>query len=234
MPKRVAILQSNYIPWKGYFDIIGSVDEFIVMDEVQYTRRDWRNRNRIKTPSGPKWLTIPVQVKGKYTQTIAETVVADNAWAERHWAQLVQFYRSAPCFEACAETVESLYNVAAGLERLSEINLLFLKRICGMLGIATPFTDSTQYGAEGAKSNRILGLCRAAGADVYLSGPAARDYLQVEDFEAEGITVEWMDYDGYPEYEQLYPPFVHGVTILDLLFHTGAEASDYLKSTERR
>ncbi len=231
MSKRVAILQSNYIPWKGYFDIIRAVDEFIILDEVQYTRRDWRNRNQIKTASGLKWLTIPVQVKGKYTQAISETRVAGGDWARSHWNQLAQSYRKAPAFKTMSEEIESAYEEAARLESLSEINLLFLRRICGMLGIATPIVDSAVYATEGAKSDRILSLCRSAESSVYLSGPAAKDYLEVEAFEAEGIAVEWMNYEGYPEYEQLYPPFVHGVSILDLILHTGRNAPQYLKST---
>ncbi len=229
MPKRVAILQSNYIPWKGYFDIIRSVDEFIILDDVQYTRRDWRNRNQIKTASGLKWLTIPVQVKGKYTQAISETHVTGDDWARSHWNQLAQSYRKAPAFKTTCEDIESAYAEAARLDRLSEINLLFLRRICGMLGIATSIVDSAVYATEGAKSDRILSLCRSAGTSVYLSGPAAKDYLEVEAFEAEGIAVEWMNYEGYPEYDQLYPPFVHGVSILDLIFHTGKNAPQYLK-----
>ncbi|MFW5835685.1 MAG: WbqC family protein, partial [bacterium] len=97
--KKIAILQSNYIPWKGYFDIINYVDEFIVYDDAQYTRRDWRNRNLIKTPRGLKWLTIPVEVKGKYTQTIYETKIADKNWAEKHWKSIRHNYNEADCFE---------------------------------------------------------------------------------------------------------------------------------------
>src|SRR5438046_4323553 len=96
MARKAAIVQSNYIPWKGYFDLIRRVDEFILYDDVQYTRRDWRNRNLIKTPQGLRWLTIPVEVKGKYYQSIRDTKIADPVWAASHWQTIVHNYGRAP------------------------------------------------------------------------------------------------------------------------------------------
>src|SRR5206468_6739176 len=126
-PKTVAIVQSNYIPWKGYFDIIRRVDEFILFDSMQFTRRDWRNRNKVKTKDGLLWLTIPVNVKGKYFQKINEVTVSDPGWAAQHWATVRLAYARAPHFADYAGTVEALYQEAAGLERLSDVNHLFLK-----------------------------------------------------------------------------------------------------------
>src|SRR5580698_1324490 len=126
--KKVAILQSNYVPWKGYFDLMARVDEFVLYDDVQYTRRDWRNRNRLKAPEGVRWLTIPVQVKGRYDQRIEETFVSDPDWAERHWQTLRSWYRRAPHFEHYEAELESLYRGTR--ERgLSAINLRFLERL---------------------------------------------------------------------------------------------------------
>lgn len=107
--KKVAILQSNYIPWKGYFDMIAAVDEFILYDDMQYTRRDWRNRNQIKTPQGVHWLTVPVQVKGKYYQKIRETEIDGTNWASTHWKALEQNYRRAPHYTEIASWLEPLY-----------------------------------------------------------------------------------------------------------------------------
>lgn len=226
--KRIAIVQSNYIPWKGYFDLIRSVDEFILLDEVQYTRRDWRNRNRIKTPQGTKWVTIPVKVRGRYHQRIDETTIDDPGWAKNHWETLHHFYRASAAFDEIAPRIESLY-ASVDSASLSEVNRRFLEEICAILGIETRFSWSTDYGAEGAKGERILNLCLSAGADVYVSGPSARDYLDEAPFEDAGVRVEWFDYSGYPEYPQLHPPFVHEVSIVDLLFNTGTAALDYLK-----
>lgn len=226
-PKRVAIVQSSYIPWKGYFDIIRRVDEFVLFDEVQFTRRDWRNRNRIKTPQGPTWLTIPVASKGNYRSAIEDIRVGDDGWREKHWASLRHAYARAPCFPDVSPRVEALY-AAATDERLSDVNVRFLRGICDMLGIDTPITWSRDYPGEGRKSGRLASICAQAGASEYLSGPSARAYLDEDVFTEAGVEVRWMDYEGYPEYEQLHPPFEHHVSVLDLLFHVGSDALDHM------
>ncbi|HEY8174625.1 MAG TPA: WbqC family protein [Gemmatimonadaceae bacterium] len=223
--KRVAIVQSNYIPWKGYFDMIGAVDEFILYDDVQYTRRDWRNRNKIKTTSGIQWLTIPVEVKGKYTQRVRDVVVSEPAWARTHWRTLLHQYAAAPHFRDLKATVEGWYDAVADMKYLTEINEYFLRAICGVLEIGTPIKRSSDFELVEGRSERLLDLCAQAGAKTYLSGPAARAYLDEKLFEEAGITVRWMEYGGYPEYPQLHLPFEHGVTVLDLLFNTGGGAS---------
>ncbi|WP_441000578.1 WbqC family protein [Fodinibius sp. SL11] len=228
MPKRIAILQSNYIPWKGYFDIIAGVDEFVIYDEVQYTKRDWRNRNRIKTPQGLKWLTIPVS--GSHSYLVNEVEIADPDWNQIHWRTIRHIYGKAPHFEVFADTIEELY-MQANYRMLSAINHHFLTGINQILGITTPLSWSTDYDPEGNKSERLISICKQANADVYVSGPTAKDYLDVHLFKDEGIAIQWMDYSGYKEYPQLCGDFDHAVTILDLLFNTGINARAYLKST---
>jgi hypothetical protein len=225
--KTVAIVQSSYIPWKGYFDLIDVVDEFILLDDVQYTRRDWRNRNRLKSPQGVRWLSIPVQVKGRYRQRIDETLIDDPRWAERHWATLLSWYRRAPFFERYRAELEVLY-LDAHEELLSLANRRFLSGLCRLLGISTSLSWSSDYGASGQKTERLLEICLAAGARRYLSGPAAHSYLEEERFRAEGIEVVWMSYEGYPPYPQLHPPFEHRVSVLDLLLNTGEQARRYM------
>jgi hypothetical protein len=226
--KTVAIVQSNYIPWKGYFDLIGASDEFILADDLQYTRRDWRNRNRIKQPQGAAWLTIPVNVKGRYLQRIDETTINDPSWAERHWQTIRMAYARAPRFDEVAPVLEGLYGDVADEPSLSAVNERFLRRLCPLLDVRTPITRSTDYEPEGARSERLLSLCLQAGATRYLSGPAARAYLDEDLFARHGIEVAWFDYAGYPEYEQLHPPFDHHVSVVDLLVHTGATAPEHL------
>jgi hypothetical protein len=227
--KTVAIVQSNYIPWKGYFDLIRSADEFVLYDDAQYTRRDWRNRNRIKTADGVQWLTIPVEVKGKYLQRIRDTKVSDRAWAENHWTRLRHAYAKAPHFRGHEELFAGLYARAAGLEHLSTINELFIRAVCRVLGIATRITDSSAYSPDNPDpTGRLLDICRRAGATEYLSGPAAKAYLDEGLFRRAGVTVRYMDYAGYPEYPQLHGPFDHAVSVLDLLFMTGPRAAEYL------
>jgi hypothetical protein len=226
---RLAAVQSSYIPWKGYFDLIAQVDEFVFLDEVQYTRRDWRNRNRIKVDGQLRWLTIPVEVKGRYHQRIDETRIADHAWAGEHLATLVHAYRRAPHFDETAALLEPLYRRHAETDLLSEVNTSFVAAICEHLGISTRLSRSTDYRTGAERSRRLLDLCVAVGADEYLSGPAARDYLDVAAFEAAGVAVRWADYSGYPEYRQLGGAFEHGVSIVDLLFNTGPTARDHMK-----
>jgi hypothetical protein len=225
--KTIAIVQSNYVPWKGYFDLMRRVDEFVLFDDAQYTRRDWRNRNRFKSPEGVRWLTIPVQVKGKYTQRIDETMVADPGWSDRHFSTLVAWYRHAPFFEHYTSVLEAVY-MEVREKPLSQINRRFLEVLRDLLGISTPLRRSSEYPSDGEKSERLLRICHAAGADRYLSGPAARAYLDEDRFRADGIEVEWMSYEGYPEYPQLHPPFDHGVSVLDLLLNVGDAAPRYM------
>jgi hypothetical protein len=225
--KTVAILQSNYIPWKGYFDVMRRVDEFILYDDVQYTRRDWRNRNRLKSPQGVRWLTIPVQVKGRYLQRIDETLISDAGWARQHWQTLRAWYGKAAFFKRYEPALEDLYMGTREVE-LSAINRRFLERLCELLGIRTTLRASSEYAGSGHKTERLLGICRAAGATRYLSGPAAREYLDEECFRSAGVEVEWMSYEGYPQYPQLHGPFEHGVSVLDLLLNVGEEAPNYM------
>lgn len=228
--KRLAIVQSNYIPWKGYFDLIASVDEFVLYDDVQYTRRDWRNRNRIKTANGPQWLTIPVEVKGKYHQRIRDVAVSDAGWARTHWRTLQHHYARAAGFREMQPVVEGWYEAAGALRMLSDINEHFLRGVCAVLEIGTTIRRSADFTLAEGRSERLLDICGQAGATTYLSGPSARGYLDESAFDAAGVRVEWMDYGGYREYPQLHPPFEHGVTILDLLFNTGRGARGFLKS----
>jgi hypothetical protein len=229
--KRVAIVQSNYVPWRGYFDLIDSVDEFILLDDVQFTRRDWRNRNRIKTPQGARWLTIPVRVKGRYTQLVCETEADDDSWPERHWETVLQNYRRAPGFDYARDLVEELYRTVPG-RSLAEINRHFLARLCEALEIETPLTKSVDYEAVGRKTDRLVDLCRKSGATEYVSGPSAKAYLDVDRFAAEGIAVSWFEYGPYPEYEQVHPPFDPHVSILDVVLCAGKDSARIARRLE--
>jgi hypothetical protein len=226
--KRVAIVQSNYIPWKGYFDLIAAVDEFILYDDMQYTRRDWRNRNQIKTSQGLQWLTIPVLVKGKFHQKIRETEIDGTEWAINHWKALVQNYRRASHFSEVAAWLEGLY-IGKTYSHLSDVNRSFIEAICGYLGIETVIRNSWDYVLVEGKTERLADLCAKAGAKEYISGPAARDYLDEKIFLERDINLTWFNYDGYPPYPQLWGDFMHGVSILDLLFNCGKGASQYMR-----
>jgi hypothetical protein len=226
--KVVAIVQSNYIPWKGYFDLISSVDEFILYDIVQYTRRDWRNRNLIKTRDGLRWLTIPVQVKGHYSQTIQETKISDPGWSRRHLEAIRHSYRRAPFFDQYESFLIELYRDCSNVF-LSEINERFLTAICPLLGISTAISRASSYSRVPGRHEQLMTLLLESGARRYLSGPTARGYLDEARFEAAGVCIEWMNYSDYPEYPQLFPPFEHHVSVIDLLLNVGPAAPRFMK-----
>lgn len=227
--KKVIITQSNYIPWKGYFDSFQLVDEVILYDDMQYTKRDWRNRNQIKTPQGAKWLSIPVEVKGKYFQAIKDTKVSEQKWKDKHWKTLQGNYAKAPFFKQYQDAIKELY-LDCEEEYLSLINYRFLEGINKILGIKTPIRFSSDFKLAEGKTERLVDLCKQVGATDYYSGPAAKDYMDESLFEQESMKVHYLDYSNYPEYEQLYPPFTHAVTVLDLIFSVGEKATAYMKN----
>lgn len=222
-------MQSNYIPWKGYFDLIGLVDEFILFDDMQYTRRDWRNRNLIKTADGLKWLTIPVEVKGKYFQKIRDTRISEKNWNKKHWASIQASYSRAPFFKDYRSFFEQLY-LECTCQYLSDVNRMFLERICGLIGIQTRITMSMDYGIVEGKTERLVDLCVKSRSSSYLSGPSAKDYIDESLFEKQHIDLNFINYSGYPHYRQLFPPFEHGVSIIDLIFNEGPATRTYMKT----
>jgi hypothetical protein len=203
------------------------------LDSVQYTRRDWRNRNRIKTESGLVWLTIPVEVKGRYHQSIDATRVSDPKWANAHRRAIDLAYRRAPHRGEIAGWLDALLASVATEPMLSRINEVLLRGICARLDLSMPIrrcTDLLDRVAmrEMNPTERLARLAEAAGAGRYLSGPAAKPYLDPDVFAARGIAVDWMSYAGYPDYPQLWGSFEPRVSIVDLLFNTGDGAVRYL------
>jgi hypothetical protein len=234
MNKRVAIMQSNYIPWKGYFDMINMVDEFILFDDVQYTKKSWRNRNQIVTKDGLQWLTIPVDTKGKFGSNINEIQASSNIWRKKHWRTIESNYKTSQYFKHYADAIYSLYNDNDEIY-LSRINYNFLIGICQLLNINTKISFASDYDyqhIEGEQDN-IIKLIQDSGAKIFLNGPAAKAYMSEERFADNGIDLIWMEYTNYPEYTQLYGKFEPAVSILDLLFNIGPEYSKYMKSFNR-
>jgi hypothetical protein len=227
---KVAILQPNYIPWKGYFDIINMVDIFVVYDDVQYTLRDWRNRNKIKTKSGLQWLTIPND--GTQKKMIKDVkIVWDDRWNVKHWKSIAVNYSKAQYFKEYKGYFEELY-LNLKDQYLWEVDLKFIELITKILGVNTKIILSSDldYDRNLTKTERLIAILKELNATSYLSGPSAKSYIDENLFKKENIELEWMDYSGYPEYPQLYPPFVHEVSIIDLIFNTGPNATKYMKS----
>jgi hypothetical protein len=226
--KKVLITQSNYIPWKGYFDAIALADELVIYDDMQFTRQDWRNRNQIKTPQGLKWLSIPVEMKDRLNKKINEMKISDKKWNISHLDLIKQSYKNAPNYLLMLDWIEPLYR-NCHFELLSDINLYFINEFNDFLGIKTDIRNSSEFRLVGDRTERLINICKELGATEYLSGPAAKSYLDEPKFKNAGIDVLFLDYSGYPEYPQLYGNFVHQVSILDLFFNVGNEAKKYLK-----
>ena len=229
MIKNVIITQSNYIPWKGYFDAISISDEFVVYDDMQYTKRDWRNRNLIKTQQGLKWLTIPVEVKGNFFQKINETKIADKNWSKQHWDILKQAYSKSKKYSETKDFVENLYR-SGSFDYLTDVNVHFITEICAYLKIDINLKMSSDFILNEERSQRLLDICLELNATDYYSGPAAKAYMDEKIFEDAKIGVHYLDYSNYLEYEQLNPPFEHGVSILDLIFNEGEDSYKFLKN----
>jgi WbqC-like protein family len=225
--KKIAISQSNYIPWKGYFDLINTVDEFVLYDDMQYTKEDWRNRNKIKTKEGSQWLTIAV--KAKFLQKINETKISDPKWGNKHWGSIYHNYCKAPFFNTYKDIFENLYRNSKE-ELLSKVNFSFIKAICEILDIKTEIIWSDMFELLPDRNERLIDICNKREATQYYSGPAAKSYLDIPLFEKQNISVNFYDYSGYPGYQQLFGDFDHAVTILDLLFNEGPNASKFMKS----
>ncbi|WP_438422361.1 WbqC family protein [Aquimarina macrocephali] len=228
MKKKIAISQSNYIPWKGYFDMINMVDVFVLYDEVQYTKNDWRNRNILKTNKGLEWITIPVK-QNNLDQRVDETKVFLPKWNVKHWKTLQAVYGKAPFFRKYRERFEKLYLEIDTL-LLSEINKKFIHEICDILNIKTPIISSTELSLVGDANERLIDACIKLEAKTYVSGPTAKTYIKDALFHENSIEIEWIDYSGYKEYNQTSTPFEHGVSVLDLIFNEGENANSFLKS----
>lgn len=224
---KAAVLQSNYIPWKGYFDIIHDVDMFVFYDEVQYTVRDWRNRNRIQTVGGPKWLTVPCgyDIKRKIDEV---KIKNELPWQRKHYRSISESYAKAPFFQKYRELLEYVY-LECRWEFLYQLNRYLIQTISKeLLNLGTEFRDSREFASHGEKDEKLLSLLQSIGCDIYVSGPAAKNYMDASKYRDCGIDVRWKDYSGYPMYRQCFEPFNHQVSILDLLFNVGDDAPYYI------
>lgn len=218
----VVILQPSYIPWRGFFDLIHDADVFVFYDDVQYDKHGWRNRNRIKTIQGTQWITIPINAKGNVSEGVLvkdARIVATQDWAKKHLMSLRQSYVKAPFFKTHFPFVESLYDKKH--ELLADFTIESTIAIARALGIEhTRFVRSSELGVGGGKTERLVNIVKHFGANRYISGPSARDYIESNLFEGAGIQLDYKNY-RYPEYEQVHPPFDPQVTILDLVFMKG-------------
>ena len=228
MERKIAIVQSNYLPWKGYFHLIRRAEVFVLYDCAAYSKNTWRNRNVIKTPQGLQWLTLPVHVP--YSGCPIRAVrVADKGFGQRHLKTLRQNYSKSACFEEVFSLLCDWYGQARDFDLLSDWNFFLIKQICAYLGIETKLVDGRDFSLQGSPTEKLLQVIECVGGGRhYLSGPTAKNYLQVDFMEKNGVHVLWLDSAEYAEYPQLFPPFEHKVSIVDLLFSEGANAGKFI------
>ena len=225
--KRVAIVQSNFLPWRGYYHLISYVDVMVILDSVQFTKRDWRNRNKIKTPDGVKWLTVPVDTKGSYYQKIREVRLSQDKWREKIVKTIELSYRRSSYFEKYIECFKGII-LDDSICFLSDLNLKLLKEVLRILDIRTPIEMDHGFDHITDASEKLASLTQYFNGDVYVSGPSAQNYLDEGVFEKIQIGVEWFNYPSYVQYDQLWGPYEGNLSILDLIFNKGPEAKNIL------
>lgn len=233
MARTIVVTQSNYLPWRGWFDMLRQADGLVLLDSVQYTRRDWRNRNRIKTAQGPAWLTVSVETKGRFHQPVDEVQVTTPNWADDHLRSIAVAYARAPHIETVLPWLQAEMGAAAGEPLLTRANEMLIRAFCTRLGLPLPIMRDVDVVPRDilaglTPSERLAVLAEAAGGDRYLSGPAAQAYLDPEPFVRRNIEVAWMDYGGYLEYPQLWGAFEPAVSVVDLMLNMGEDAARYL------
>lgn len=227
---KVAILQPGYLPWLGFFDQMASVDVFVYYDDVQFDKHGWRNRNRIKVPGGSAWLTVPVLHRGHDKPRINEVQIDNRRdWRRKHLETLRQNYARADC--AGPYLLELAQLLERGWTMLAELDIAVIELMREWLGIRTRTVRSSTLGIGGGKSERLLNICKHFGASAYLSGAAAREYLEVGIFETQGIRVRWQDY-RHPVYPQQHGTFIPYLSAIDLVLNIGKQGQILLRERQ--
>jgi hypothetical protein len=224
--KKVAMLQPNYIPWKGVFDLISRVDVFVFYDDVQYTKRDWRNRNKIKTKDGELWLTVPVNAHRG--QLICEVEIDQSSdWQMNHFKTIKNSYAKAPYFKDYEFLLEEIY-LKTKWSKISELDIFATKLIASKLGLSPEWVLASDLRIEGNKDGeKIINICKKLGCNYFINGPAAKAFMDEDKFKEAGIELDYIEY-SYPEYSQMHGDFIHGVSVLDTLFNCGPDSSRFI------
>lgn len=223
---KVIITQPNYIPWKGYFSNMRDVDYLVIYDDVQYTRRDWRNRNYMITSNGPVLISIPVNTKGKFHQKINETTISDQNWYIKHWNFIETNYKKTKFFSEYRDIFYNLYyNIETNI--ISEIDLIFITKIIELLKLDIKILKSSDLNVLGDRNTRLLNICKMLDSDTYYSGPAAKSYLDEKLFTDNNIQINYYNYNNFKEYQQNWNGFDHKVSILDMFFNLGPDTINY-------
>jgi hypothetical protein len=225
--RTLVVLQPAYLPWLGFFDQMRRSDVFVYYDDVQFDKHGWRNRNRIKSPGGPLWLSVPVLHHGRGQPRIIDAEIdTRTAWARKHVGTLRQFYSKAPYFKQYLPELEDMLN--RPWTHIVDLDIGVAALLAKWLRVSPTVYRSSELGIDGAQSERLLNLCRHFGATRYLSGSAAREYLDVDLFARHDVDVVWQDYD-HPVYPQQYGEFVPYLSGIDLVFNCGNDSATILE-----
>jgi len=223
---KVAIMQPTYLPWIGYFDLMDQVDLFVLLDNVQFAKRSWQQRNRYKTPDGLKWLTVPVLVKGRYHQLILQVEIADPDFWKKHLRSIEINYQKAPFFGRYFPDLYSLFESNAPWRYLVDVNIACIRWLSRHFGIETPLIRASELeGIEGKRSSLLANIAHRIGASEYLSPFGSACYLlkEVNEFHRKGIRVFFQNY-SHLTYRQLFGSFIPYASALDLLMNEGPES----------
>lgn len=228
MTRTLAVIQSHYIPWAGFFDLIGGCSDIVILDSVNYSKNSYFNRNRLIGPNGVFWLTIPVRTDGRFGQPISEVEISDNRWAKKHLRSVEQSLAHAPYFDQVWGSWRDTFAICRNLRKLSEVNRLWLDLIMTQLSLTSNVhSDSSIVMPETDKNSRLIGICRNIGAETYRTGPRGLDYLDLQQFQSAGITVETIDYENYYSYRNGASNRNETVSVLENLAYLGTEARQF-------
>jgi hypothetical protein len=231
---KVAISQPTYLPWAGYFDLVDQVDVFIFLDHVQFEKRSWQQRNRIKGPNGLILLTVPVMVKGRFEQTLAEAAISEPQEWQKHRRAIETNYHRAPYFEQYWPEFCSVLEAGWNGANLSNLNMTLIRWFMQQFNIDKRILQSSELPCTGRRSELLVNICEHMHADHYISAIGSAEYLLEDEqqFAAKRINVQFQHYE-HPKYEQLFPPFVPFASAIDLLFNVGTRAMEVLRSGRR-
>lgn len=230
---KIAICQPSYLPWIGYFDLIDQVEVFVVLDDVQFEKQSWQQRNRIKTPTGLRWLTVPVIFRGRLGQLIKDVEIRDNEFWREHSRAIELNYRRSRFFDTYSRALTSSVSSARG-GLLVDLNIGLIELLMGLLGIKTSVVFSSTLRQTGKRTELLANICRSLGATQYISPLGSAAYLLEEQdvMLNQGIDVVFHNFE-HPEYRQLFPPFLPFASVIDLIFNEGHHSLEILRSGRR-